>query len=250
MHNSKRSHGFAIWLSAVALAGCGGGTSLEAPSASLAIGDCSADGNIFSIPGNTAQMNYVDYATDGITVVRSPQINYQVSSGGNFRGESGLTTLTSNQTDNSGIRTTRQSYSKIVGEELLQYGFETSTNISMMPTGGRTYYTPPLGLPTHPALNTLYSRNYASTTVYNGLSPTQHSAETVLVAYLGVEQVTALAGSFAGCKIKTQSTSNGESTVIFKWIVANGRLKGHLLKTEDATGKKTMEAKDLLVNNI
>ncbi len=230
--------------------------------ASSASGDCNYEGNIFSVAGNTAQMDNNIYGSDGTTVLISGQNKYLVKSGGSFRGEAGLMELS---TDNTSTYTSAsangtlggltvgptnvKSYSKLSGANVLSYGLVTTSTVIGISFSATSYMTPAISLPAVPTLNTPYTNTYTVTTEASATTPGSTSTQTVTTTFLGVEQVSVPAGTFSACKTKTESkVGSSAATVSYSWAVASGRLKGHLLKSEDGSGKKTMEAKVLLLN--
>jgi hypothetical protein len=237
--------------------------SAPAPASSTsASGDCNYEGNIFSVAGNSAQMDNNIYASDGITVLISQQNKYQVKSDGSFRGETGLMELS---TDNTSTYTSAaangslagmtvgptnvKSYSKLSGANVLTSGLVTTTTVLGFSFAATSYMTPPISWPAAPTLNTPYTSTYTVTTEATATTPGSTSTQTVTTTFLGVEQVSVAAGTFAACKTKTETVAGtSAATVSYSWSVASGRLKGHSLKSEDASGKKTMEAKVLLLN--
>lgn len=201
------------------------------------------------------------YAADGTTILLSQQNKYRVNSGGSFRGTTGLSELVTDNTTtytsaaaNGALAGTTvgpvniKSYSNVVGTEALTYGLVTTTTIVGFSFAITSYFTPPTAWPLTPTLNTPYRTTSTVTTEATATSPASSSAQTVTTTFLGVEQVSVAAGTFAGCKYKTDSTAGATTTSSFSYIVATGRLKGHILKQENASGVRTLEAKVLLLN--
>ena len=206
-------------------------------------------------------MDNISYGSDGTTALISQQNKYTVKGGGNFRGEGGLTELSGDITSSYTSATANgplagttvgpvnvKTYYKISGADSLNYGLVSTSSSFGFSFSVTSFYTPAWGFPTQPTLNVPYTRSYTVTTEATATVPGSSLAQSTTVTYLGVEQVSVLAGTFAACKTRLETTSSGQTTVTYNWIVAAGRLKGHTLKTEDASGKKILEAKVLLLN--
>lgn len=211
--------------------------------------------------GNNAQFDANIYAADGSTVLLKSQNKITVKSGGNFRGTNELTELSQDTTTTytsasangslagTSVNTNVKSYFKANGTDYLTYGLVTTATMPVLGTYAvTTYVTPAWGWPIAPALNTPYTRTYTTTNEATAYTAASTSTQTVTQTYLGVEQVSVPAGTFSGCKYKSETTVSGTTTVTYGYIVASGRLKGHILKTENAAGVKTLEATVLLLN--
>jgi hypothetical protein len=217
---------------------------------------------VLVVAGNTAQVDSSVFAADGTTILQAQQAKYQVRSGASFRSETGLLELSidttstfTNATANGPSAGTTvgpinvKSFSRITATETLNYGVTAVISAGPTTFNTLTFLTPALNLPTSPVLGTPYSRTYSSTVEITGLPSQPPASQTVITTYLGIEQVSVPAGTFSACKQKADTTTAaGVTTTSFSYTVASGRLKGLLLRTEDATGRRTLEAKTLLVN--
>jgi hypothetical protein len=223
-------------------------------------GDCNIEGSVLLVPGNTVQTDTNSYSADGKTLLSKLQNKTQITGGASFRQESGLieqstdTTVTyTNATANGAQAGTTvgpsnfRAYSRVVGSDSLTYGLTTSSNTGGVAFSTLTYYTPALSGTLLPALNTVYARNYNSTTTVNNGTPQTASAST-RTTFLGVEQISVPAGTFVGCKIKNDVVINGFTATFFSWTVAAGRLKGVELAVANADGTRTSELNVGLLN--
>ena len=251
---------------ALGLSACGGGsgsagtTSAGGNTGVSGSSDCALSGSVFSVVGNTAQVDSVTYASDESTVLTSMQNKYTVQGGANFRGEGNLLEINSKITITYSSAAANgslagqtlgpfdvQAYVKTTATDLVGYGYVTTSTATGAVT---TYFTPATSTPLAPALNTAYAQNYTIITEATATQPQSTVSEKEEVTYLGVESVSVPAGTYSACKVKTQTTTNGRTDTSYKWDVASGRLKGLTIKRADANGKKTEEATVLLVNGV
>lgn len=253
------------------LSACGGGSSSSTASttgttttttttSTTGSNDCTRSNNVFSVAGNTAQVDSVEYASDETTQLSSTQTKFSVKDGANFRGTSGLlevaaaVTVVYSAAAANGIlagKTTGpvdvKAYVKPTTSDLLGYGYVAESSATGAVT---TYFTPATSGPLSPALNTPYSQTYTATTEATATAPQTVVNTTEEVTYLGAESVSVPAGTFTACKIKATTTRNGVASTAYKWLLASGAGRGLTLKEADANGKKTMEAKVVLVNGV
>jgi hypothetical protein len=206
-------------------------------------------GNIFSVAGNTAQMNNNIYKADGSSIEMTQVHNIIVNGGASFKGTGGLIELaqTSNVTSGTGSGTTAltKTYFSFGATESKSYGIINSSTVMGISISGTVTFNPAMAWPTNPTLGTPYTNSYSTSIETMGVSTTQSQTE---VRTYSAEQVTTLAGTFAACKVKTDLTVNGTTTTSYGWNVGSGRLKGHILKQTNGAGVRTMEATLLTVN--
>lgn len=242
------------------LSACGGGSGSAGDGGNAVMLDdngCALTGSVFSFAGNTAQIDSVKYAADAITVLSSHQSKFFIKDGANFRGENNLLEIASDSTvtfsnapENSSLANKTlgpfnvKAYFRTTPTHLLGYGYVNTSAAGAV----STYFTPATSALLAPVLNTPYTHTYTTTTEATSTASESNTSQIEETSYLGVESVSVLAGTYTACKIKTQTTTNGVTDTSYKWTVASGRLKGLTVLNTDATGKKTSEAKVLLVN--
>ncbi len=206
-------------------------------------------GNIFSVVGNTAQMNNNIYNADGNTIAMTQVNNIVVNGGASFKGTGGLIELaqTTNVTSGTGSGTTAltKTYYSFGASESKAYGIINSSTVMGIAITGTVTFTPAMAWPTNPSLGVPYSNSYTTSIETMGVTNTQTQSE---VRTYSAEQITTLAGTFAACKVKTDLTINGTTTTTYGWNVGSGRLKGHILKQTTGAGVRTMESTLLTVN--
>ena len=215
------------------------------------------EGNVFTMPGQSALVQSVSYGADGSTVLFSQKNSFLVKEGGTFRGETGLLEVTSlstvnfsNAPDNGSLAGKTigpidvKSYVKTANSNNLGYGYVTTSTSGAV----TSYFTPATTRPSSPALNTPYRQTYSRTTEATSTADESRTTITEVVTYLGIEQISLAAGTFSACKTRTETTSEGASVTRFQWNVAEGRLKGLGLLQTDTNGKKALEATVVQVN--
>ncbi len=218
------------------------------PSAS---GDCNLDGNIFTVAGNTAQMDNNIYDASGQTIAQRQQNKFSIRTGATFRAESGLTEINQDTTtvvSGVSVQANTKSYGKVNGANFSTYGVVNTSTAAGFTVASTIVLNPASAVPTSPALNTPYTNRYATTTDVNGAAQAPVN-QTVVTTYEGIETISVPAGTFAACKIKTETTIGTAAPVTsFSWTVASGRLKGHVLRSTTGAGVRQLEATVLLVN--
>ena len=206
-------------------------------------------GNIFSVAGNTAQMNNNIYKADGSSIEMTQVHNMTVNGGASFKGTGGLIELaqTTNVTSGTGSGTTSQTktYFSFGATESKSYGIVNSSTVVGISVSSTVSITPAMIWPTNPTLGVAYTNTYTTSTETLGVASAQSKTE---VRTYSAEQITTLAGTFAACKIKTDTTTSGTTTTSYAWNVGSGRLKGHILKQANGSGVRTMESTLLTVN--
>lgn len=207
-------------------------------------------GNIFSVAGNTAQMNNNIYKADGTSIEMTQVNNIVVNGGASFKGTGGLIELaqTTNVTSGTGSGTTAltKTYYNFGATETRAYGIINSSTVMGFSISATVSFDPAMPWPTNPTLNTPYTNTFTVLTEGTGL-PTSSQARTETRTF-SAEQITTLAGTFAACKVKTDETANGTTVTSYSWHVGSGRLKGHILKQANGAGVRTMESTLLTVN--
>ena len=93
------------------------------------------------------------------------------------------------------------------------------------------YFSPPIAVPEHFAINTPYEVKTVSHIVHKGAADTQvpsHTKRTFLV----MDSIKTPAGTFSACKIQSDTYKNGAKTASnYYWIVSSGRYAGLTIKT-------------------
>ena len=213
--------------------------------------------------GNTAQMDTNIYAADGTTVTLNGQNKFLITTGTTFKGTGGLTEMSQTNTtsytsasSNGSLAGTTvgptvvKSYFNFGAVDTSIYGIITTppavAGISAVSTAT---YSPVAVWPTNPALNTPYTKTFTVTldTAVLGQTTSSATTQTETRTY-STEQISTFAGTFASCKVKYDVAVNGVTTTTYSWQVGAGRLKGHLLKSTNAAGVRTLESTVLLVN--
>ncbi|CAM3925771.1 hypothetical protein [Paracidovorax anthurii] len=231
------------------------------PAPTSAVNDCGEDGQVLTVPGNTAQIDANVYYTDGTTVIATQQRRFSTSNGASFRDKTDLflvnqvnTTTYTNAAVNgsfggSVMTTTENNYSKVVGDVRQTYGLTVSNLFQGNTTTASSYFTPYAytGAPLNPALDTAYAANYSTTTESGGT--TQPPLAQTSTTTFSSESVSVLAGTFPACKIRIEVTGGATTAnVSYTWLVAAGRYKGLVVRTANGSGVKTSEATRLVVN--
>ena len=255
---SKRILVATVGAACLLMAGCGGGddstptptaTPTPTPTPTPGTGACDMTGNIFSVAGNTAQMNNNIYKADGNTIEMTQTHSMVVNGGTSFNGVNGLIELaqTSNVTSGTGSGTTAltKTYYSFGPVESRSYGLTNASTVMGMAINATVTFTPAMIWPTNPTLGTPYSNTYTINTSTMGVNSSMTQTE---VRTYSEEQITTLAGTYAACKYKSDVTSNGATSTTYTWNVGSGRLKGHLLMQKSGAGVRTMEATQLTVN--
>jgi hypothetical protein len=204
------------------------------------------------------------YAADGSTILIKSQNAFRITTGTTFKGTGGLTELS--QTNNStftsaaanGVTagttvgpTVVKSYFNFGPVDSIIYGIIATPPVTAgISTVVTSTFTPASIWPTNPALNTPYTQTFVINTEMSvpGVSLPPTTATTTETRTYSTEQITTLAGTFAACKVKYDLTTAGVTTTTFSWQVGSGRLKGHLLKSTNDAGVRTLESTVLLVN--
>ena len=194
-------------------------------------------------------MNNNIYKADGTSIEMTQVNNIVVNGGASFKGTGGLIELaqTTNVTSGTGSGTTAltKTYYSYGATESKSYGIVNSSTVMGFAVTGTVSFAPAMIWPTNPTLGIPYSNTYTMTTETMGTTVTQSQTD---VRTYSTEQVTTLAGTFAACKTKYETTVNGSSTTSYSWNVGSGRLKGHILKQANGAGVRTMESTLLTVN--
>jgi len=194
-------------------------------------------------------MNNNIYKADGNSIEMTQVHNMVVNGGASFKGTGGLIELaqTTNVTSGTGSGTTAltKTYYSYGATESKSYGILNESTVMGFAITGTVSFTPAMIWPTNPTLGVAYSNSYTMTTETMGTTVTQPQTD---VRTYSAEQITTLAGTFAACKTKYETTVNGTTTTSYGWTVGSGRLKGHILKQTDGAGVRTMEATLLTVN--
>lgn len=198
------------------------------------VNSCNLSGNVLYVPGTILTEKGNVYDADGTSVLMTIDSKTVTKDNATFRGETGLLEISVDQTifhanvpangALAGISSpfSSKSYFKIVGNELLNYGFTSGSST--------IYYTPAKKLPITPTLNTPYVQSYATSTEGAGVAvPTVNDVETT--TFLGVVPLTILAGTYDACKAKivVNSVTFNATNTGFGWEIAGGPLKGVLL---------------------
>lgn len=206
-------------------------------------------GNIFTVAGNTAQMNNNIYKADGNTIEMTQTHSIVVNGGTSFNGVGGLIELaqTSNVTSGtgSGTNSLTKTYFGFGPVESKSFGLTNASTVMGMAINATVTFSPALIWPTNPTLGTPYSNTYTINTSTMGVNSSTTQTE---VRTYSEEQITTLAGTYAACKYKSDVTTNGVTTTSYVWNVGSGRLKGHLLKQTNAAGVRIMESTLLTLN--
>jgi hypothetical protein len=210
------------------------------------------------VNGNTAQMDTNNYDVDGVTVASKGQNTFLITTGTSFNGASGLTEI--RQTNNTtqvtgpGAGTTvgpsvTKSYFNYGAVDTLTYGSVSTVSLLGFSVVTTSVYTPAAVWPTNPILNSPYTRTVTLKTDISGLGPTTSTTTTQTETFtFSAETVSTFVGTFQACKVRQDVTANGSTTTSYSWTVGTGRLKGHLLKSTNATGVRTTESTVLTVN--
>ncbi|GAB4218498.1 MAG: hypothetical protein Fur007_24580 [Rhodoferax sp.] len=206
-------------------------------------------GNVYAVSGNTLRMDNNIYASDGNTIQMTQSNTSVVKGGSTFGTTTGLTEVAQTTTvltgAGSGTTAVTKTYYDFGSDKTKIYGVVNNSTVAGFAISATMTFVPAEEWPTNPELNKPYTSSYVVNTQASGISTTANNTET---RTFSVEQLTTLAGTFATCKVKTDLTSNGTTTTSYTWYVGAGPQKGHLLKTADANGVRTMEVTLLQVN--
>lgn len=202
------------------------------------------------------------YGADGTTVLIGQQNKFLITTGTTFKGTGGLTEIKQTNTSSytsaaangtlSGTTvgpTVVNSYFNFGGVDSTIYGLTSTTPVGSITATSTITYAPAAVWPSNPSLNTPYTKTFTVTTDTSvlGQGSSASITQTETRTY-STEQITTMVGTFAACKVKTDVTVNGTTTSSFSWTVGSGRLKGHVLKSTNGAGVRTLEATVLLVN--
>ena len=189
------------------------------------------------------------YGPDGNSVAMTQTNDFVVSGGKAFKGASGLieNAQTTNITSGTGSGTVAitRTYYDFGASESKVYGATNSTTVMGLAVTATISNEPVVPWPNNPALNTPYTNSYTVTTETLG---TSRSIPTTETRTFSTETITTLFGTFDACKVKSDSTVNGVTTTSYSWQVGSGRLKGHVLKSINGAGVRTLESTSLTVN--
>lgn len=189
------------------------------------------------------------YGADGNSVAMTQTNDFVVSGGASFKGTSGLieNAQTTNVTSGTGAGTiaVTKTYYGLGSTESKAYGLTNSSTVAGFTVAATVSFAPAMTWPNNPALNTPYTNSYTVTTETMGTSLSVATTETRTYS---TENITTLAGTFAACKVKTDTVANGTTTTAYSWQVGSGRLKGHVLKSVNGAGVRTLESTALTVN--
>jgi hypothetical protein len=195
-------------------------------------------------------MNNNMYAADGNTIAMTQVNDFVITGGATFKGTGGLieNAQTTNVTSGTGAGTTAltKTYYSFGATETKVYGIINTSTVLGFAISATVSFDPAMPWPTNPTLNTPYSNTFTVVTEANGAPATSQTRTETRT--FSTEQITTLAGTFAACKVRTDATAGGTIVTAYSWQVGTGRLKGHLLKSADAAGVRTMEATALQVN--
>ncbi|MBK9443046.1 MAG: hypothetical protein IPN53_17865 [Comamonadaceae bacterium] len=230
------------------LASCGGGSDTT-PAPTPAADECNLAGSVFLVAGNTAQMKNNVYDDDGTSIAMTQVSDFVINGGASLKGSGGLIEIAQTTKGISGIdsgTTARINfYVNYSASEEKIFGFTNANTAKGMPVSTTYSFSPTPSWPINPTQGTPYTNTYTQTTEIMGAPSSQTVFE---VRTYSTEQITTLAGTFAACKVRYDSTRNGATITSYSWKVGSGRLKGHLLKSVTAAGVRTVEATSLTVN--
>jgi len=203
-------------------------------------------------------MDTNNYDVDGVTIASTGQNTIVVTAGTSFNGASGLIEL--RQTNTTTVLTGTaagttvgpsvvKSYFNFGAVDSSIYGIVTTATVLGFSTTNTVTYTPASVWPTNPALNTPYTTTYTLKTETSvlGQATSTSTTQTETRTY-STETISTFVGTNQACKMRSDVSANGSTTTSFSWTVGTGRLKGHLLKTANGAGVRTMEATKLTVN--
>ena len=203
-------------------------------------------------------MDTNNYDVDGVTIASTGKNTFLITTGTSFNGTSGLTEM--RQTNNSSVLTgpgagttvgptVVKSYFGFGAVDTSVYGIVTTSTIMGFSTVLTATYTPAAVWPTNPTLNTPDTRTVTlkTDTSVLGQATSTTTTQTETRTY-SADTITTFVGTNQACKVRYDVTASGSTTTSYSWTVGTGRLKGHLLKSTNATGVRTTESTVLTVN--
>lgn len=204
--------------------------------------------------GNTYQIDLTATAPNGsLSTTNKYTVNGQVAFKGNTATELVIdTTVTASSISVLGVvgTTTRvKNYTALTGSTYSTYGQTIAATVSGFTVDAVTSFTPPLQTPTNLTSGQVYTVSSTMKIETVGIPfpiPAQEFSYSYKFTYVGKESLTVPAGTFQACKVQTTSTSNGTTSNTTQWLVAEGRLKGMPLKTDDGAGTTSVATKLLL----
>jgi hypothetical protein len=203
-------------------------------------------------------MDTKNFDVDGVTIASKGQNTFLVTTGTSFNGTSGLIELrqTNNTTQLTGPGagttvgpTVVKSYLSIGAVDTSIFGIVTTATVSGFSSVLTATYTPAAVWPSNPTLNTPYTKTATLKTDISVLGQVTSTTTTQTeTRTYSADTITTFVGTNQACKVRYDVTANGSTTTSYSWTVGSGRLKGHLLKSANATGVRTNESTVLTVN--
>lgn len=231
----------AIAISSTLLSACGGGGSSDAPSSTVApatdSGGCLYNPALYQA-GNTYSVES-EYLDGSGAVTSRDTRSYVVNGPTVFDGYS-VVEIQSSINKSTGATQTIKDYYSLGNAEVLKYGFSSTSTFSGSSFTDTTHFVPPEREPHTLQKNVPFAQSFSA----SGVTVDQ------TITYLGTESITVPAGTFSACKLQNVSTTNGSTSRVTVWVIADGRYQGLNAKMVDETNVITKQSSKLTFNGL
>jgi hypothetical protein len=206
--------------------------------------------------GNTYEIELAGTAASGAGSTGNIRygVNYTVTQNTSFKGNAAVETraVTTYIDSFAGLPTVGTAisvlnYSQIQGAELLNYGSSSQISAAGQTINSITSFAPAVRTFLNWTAGQTLTQTYTSTTESTGLPvavPPTVTTSTSSTRFLGIENITVPAGTFAACRF--ENTTNG--VVSTSWSAATGRYSGLLLRAQDNATGNAVQATRLRFN--